>query len=91
MEQDLKIVDNVIDAFKLIKSKEILLLFENNHNCYFFLKNDKIMVIDSNAKYSVSYDDFLSLYKNNKFVVYENKEEEFDYSIDEQYYSWKHK
>ena len=49
------------------------------------------MVIDSNAKYSISYDDFLSLYKNNRFVVYENKEEEFDYSIDEQYYSWKHK
>ena len=55
------------------------------------MKKQKVLVVGLNSKYYLSFEEFKELYHDNKFIVYEESDENFDFSRDDEYYGWKHK
>ena len=55
------------------------------------MKKQKVLIIGLNSKYSLTFEEFKDLYKESKFIVYEENDENFDFSRDDEYYGWKHK
>ncbi len=86
------IVDQIDVALKLLKEKKVL-YFKTlaNGNTFFVLKQNRIYVNSVHASYFLKIDEFVELYQNQKFTIYEGEEEHFDFSRDDEYYSWKHK
>ena len=76
---------------------EALVLFKegiklkDNLSRIFFLKNKRIYVYSSSSSYSLTINEFLELYKDNKFIVYLDDDGEIDAKKDEEYYGFKHK
>lgn len=85
--ENIEIIDNIDKAITLLKSHQILLA----NKTYFIEKKGRILVIGVNFKFYLTYDQFKDLYSNHQFVVFEEKDENFDFSRDDEYYSWKHK
>lgn len=57
---------------------------------YFHYIKESIMVQDINSRYKLTENDFLQLYKDATFYIYETKDEiEIDIEKDKEYYSWK--
>ena len=56
------------------------------------MKNKKIIVQSNAYKLSLDKDEFLSLYKNEEFYLFDEENEAFvDEEKDKEYYSWEHK
>ena len=89
--EELEIIENIDIAIAVLKSHKILFTNHLNNKTYFIEKKKKVLVISTNSKYSLSYEEFKELYSVAKFIVYEEKDENFDFSRDDEYYSWKHK
>ena len=85
--KDYEIIDNIENAIVLLKNQKILY----SNKTYFVMKKQKVLIIGLNSKYSLSFEEFKDLYKENKFIVYEENDENFDFSRDDEYYGWKHK
>ena len=85
--EELEIIDSIDIAISYLKNLRVLY----SNKSYFVLKKQKVLIIGVNSKYSLSFDEFKELYKDSKFVVYEEKDENFDFSRDDEYYGWKHK
>ena len=82
-----EIIDNIDNAIVLLKNLKVLY----SNKTYFVMKKEKVLIMGLNSKYSLSFEEFKELYKDNKFIVYEENEENFDFSRDDEYYGWKHK
>ena len=82
-----EIIDNIDNAIVLLKNLKVLY----SNKTYFVLKKEKVLIIGINSKYYLSFEEFKELYSDNKFIVYEENEENFDFSRDDEYYGWKHK
>lgn len=89
--EEIEIIDNIDKAIAILKSYKVLFTNHLNNKTYFIEKKKKVLVISTNSKYSLTYDEFKELYSMAKFIVYEEKEENFDFSRDDEYYGWKHK
>ena len=74
----------------LLKNKNILYT-NNNIKTFFMLKKQKIIITNANMNITLTIDEFKNLYDGNKFFIYEDNDENFDFSRDIEYYSWKHK
>ena len=85
--KDYEIIDNIDNAIALLKNQKILY----SNKTYFVMKKQKVLIIGLNSKYSLTFEEFKDLYKENKFIVYEENDENFDFSRDDEYYGWKHK
>lgn len=85
--EKVEIIDNIDKAVAILKNHEIL--FSNK--TYFIEKKGKVLVIGLNSKFYLTYEQFKDLYVNHQFVVFEEKDENFDFSRDDEYYSWRHK
>ena len=85
--ENVEIIESIDKAIMLLKAHKLLL----SNKTYFVEKKQRILIIGVNSKYSLSYEQFKELYKDNKFIVYEESEENFDFSRYDEYYSWKHK
>lgn len=84
--------DNYLDV------KKALLYLKANHKLYMFLKSEKVFVTYINSKVVISSKystirinpyEFEEVYKESKFYLIENEEEEVDISKDKEYYSWR--
>ena len=82
-----EIIDNIDNAIVLLKNLKVLY----SSKTYFFMKKQKVLIVGLNSKYFLSFEQFKELYKDNKFIVYEENDENFDFSRDDEYYGWKHK
>ncbi len=87
MEQAL----NINQALIYLKAKKFLVSVVNFEKYYFALRNGFIIVINENVSYPIRESDFLRLFKNANFYLYEKKapESTIDITKDEQYYQWK--
>ena len=86
-----EIIDNIDKAIALLKNYKVLFTNHLNNKTYFVNKKQRVIVVGVNCKYSLSFDEFKEIYEQAKFVVYEENEESFDFSRDDEYYGWKHK
>ena len=82
-----EIIENIDNAIVLLKNLKILY----SAKTYFVMKKQKVLVVGLNSKYFLSFEEFKDLYHDNKFIVYEESDENFDFSRDDEYYGWKHK
>lgn len=82
-----EIIDNIDSAIVLLKNLKVLY----SAKTYFVMKKQKVLVVGINSKYFLSFEEFKDLYQDNKFIVYEENDENFDFSRDDEYYGWKHK
>ena len=82
-----EIIDSIENAITLLKNQKLLY----SNKTYFVMKKQKVLIIGLNSKYYLSFEQFKELYKDSKFIVYEENEENFDFSRDDEYYGWKHK
>ena len=82
-----EIIDNIDNAILLLKNLKVLY----SSKTYFAMKKQKVLIVGLNSKYFLSFEQFKELYKDNKFIVYEENDENFDFSRDDEYYGWKHK
>ena len=59
----------------------------------FLMIEGKIQVITVDARYTISVDDFLELYKDMQFIVLESENTDIEAALakDAEYYSWHHK
>ena len=82
-----EIIDNIDNAIVLLKNLKVLY----SNKTYFVMKKQRVLIVGLNSKYFLSFEEFKDLYKENKFIVYEENDENFDFSRDDEYYGWKHK
>ena len=76
------------EAYVALKDGFIL---KNMRNYVFKKRNKKVWVKSDNATYTLSFKDFVKLYEDDKFVIYEDNNQIIDSKKDEEYYNFKHK
>lgn len=87
-EEDIFLVN---EACNYLKEGEIVLSVDN-HSSLFRYKYNKVLIINKNYKSYITLEEFLELYKEAKFILYNPKETDLvDEAKDKEYYSWNHK
>ena len=81
-------VIEINDAIKLLKEGIIL---KDNLNSKFIYKKERIYVYSSSSYYSLKTEEFIELFKENKFVVEDFDDSTIDAEKDREYYGFKHK
>ncbi|MDO4467439.1 MAG: hypothetical protein Q4C49_10630 [Bacillota bacterium] len=81
------IIENVRDTIPYLKKGFALVVIENKTIVAY--RNEGIFLQNENWHTTIKVDDFLELFENNTFLVYENKEIEI--GNDEEYYQWRAK
>ena len=66
-----EIIDNIDNAIVLLKNLKVLY----SSKTYFVMKKQKVLIVGLNSKYFLSFEQFKELYKDNKFIVYEENDE----------------
>ena len=86
-------VYKITDVVELMKDNIIFYSIDNRgRKVIYVLKNKKIIVQSNAYKLSLDKDEFLSLYKNEEFYLFDEENEAFvDEEKDKEYYSWEHK
>lgn len=86
-------VYKITEVVELMKDNIIFYSIDNKgRKVIYVLKNKKIIVQSNAYKLSLDKDEFLSLYKNEEFYLFEEENEAFvDEEKDKEYYSWEHK
>lgn len=88
IEEDIILIN---EAIVYLKEGEVILSIDNNSS-FFKLKDKKVLIVNKNFKSYISLEEFYELYKDSKFIIYNNKEVELvDEGKDKEYYSWSHK
>ena len=93
---------SIVSQEQVYKITEVVELMKDNIIFYsidskgrkviYVLKNKKIIVQSNAYKLSLDKDEFLSLYKNEEFYLFDEENEAFvDEEKDKEYYSWEHK
>lgn len=83
----------ITEVVELMKDNIIFYSIDNKgRKVIYVLKNKKIIVQSNAYKLSLDKDEFISLYKNEEFYLFEEENEAFvDEEKDKEYYSWEHK
>ena len=86
-------VYKITEVVELTKDNIIFYSIDNKgRKVIYVLKNKKIIVQSNAYKLSLDKDEFLSLYKNEEFYLFDEENEAFvDEEKDKEYYSWEHK
>ncbi|MCI6155197.1 MAG: hypothetical protein SOV57_05395 [Bacilli bacterium] len=86
-------VYKITEVVELMKDNIIFYSIDNRgRKVIYVLKNKKIIVQSNAYKLSLDKDEFISLYKNEEFYLFEEENEAFvDEEKDKEYYSWEHK
>lgn len=79
---------DINDAYISLKEGLVLL---DKVNAYFKLINDRVYIKSENVSYNLEIKEFLEIYKNSKFIIFDDTGEIIDSKKDEEYYSFKHK
>lgn len=70
--------------------KEGIALKDKSKN-KFIKKKKRVQVYSVNSSYSLSFQEFEELFKNNKFIIEDFEDSQIDLEKDKEYYSFKHK
>lgn len=84
----MEIINNINEALELISQGLILVSINQKNRSYFAKKKDKIYIQNSNSSYSVSIKEFILLFSQTKFIIYETDNTNIDLQKDEEYYNW---
>ena len=86
-------VYKITEVVELMKDNIIFYSIDNKgRKVIYVLKNKKIIVQSNAYKLSLDKDEFISLYKNEEFYLFDEENEVFvDEEKDKEYYSWEHK
>ena len=79
-------IPNFGQVVQYLKEKEIVILADRT---FFYLQDGRIVVKGLNSRYTLSPEDFVSLYTNETFFLYKPLEGSIDLEKDEDYYTWK--
>lgn len=80
-------IKDINEALKYLKQGDIITCQGND---LFILKANKVACFVDGSNYSLNIPDFIDLYKNNTFYLYEESVE-IDLDKDEDYYRYYHK
>ena len=78
----------VNEAVNLLKDGIIL---KDINKSLFVYKKEKIHVYSTNSSYSLKIDEFIELFKDDKFIIEDFDDNTIDVEKDKEYYSFKHK
>lgn len=86
-------VYKITDVVELMKDNIIFYSIDSKGRKVIYVMRNKKIIVQSNAyKLSLDKDEFISLYKNEEFYLFEEENEAFvDEEKDKEYYSWEHK
>jgi hypothetical protein len=88
IEEDILLIN---EAFNYLVEGEILVSIDSNSSL-FKLKDNKVLIVNKNYKSYITKEEFVSLYKEVKFIIYNPKDSDLvDEIKDKEYYSWTHK
>jgi hypothetical protein len=79
---------NITEACIVLKDGYIL---KDSYNTIFRMKKEKILIRGENVSCFLSLLEFKELYKDSKFVVFDDNDSIIDSKKDDEYYSFKHK
>lgn len=77
-------MNDIAEAVLYLKGGEIL---TGNGKDHFIIKDERVYRYDSGTRYSLELDEFMELYKNSSFYLYEETAE-IDETKDEAYYRY---
>lgn len=82
-------IENIQEVIDLLKQKEILFIKSKSGKTFFVAKKDKVLCQNKSSSYRLSFKEFISLYYEAKFFIFNGDEESFiDPNKDEEYYNW---
>lgn len=86
-------VYKITDVVELMKDNIIFYSIDSKGRKVIYVMRNKKIIVQSNAyKLSLDKDEFISLYKNEEFYLFDEENEAFvDEEKDKEYYSWEHK
>ena len=86
-------VYKITEVVELMKDNIIFYSIDNKGRKVIYVMRNKKIIVQSNAyKLSLDKDEFISLYKNEEFYLFDEENEVFvDEEKDKEYYSWEHK
>ena len=86
-------VYKITEVVELMKDNIIFYSIDNKGRKVIYVMRNKKIIVQSNAyKLSLDKDEFISLYKNEEFYLFDEENEAFvDEEKDKEYYSWEHK
>lgn len=86
-------VYKITEVVELMKDNIIFYSIDNKGRKVIYVMRNKKIIVQSNAyKLSLDKDEFISLYKNEEFYLFDEENEPFvDEEKDKEYYSWEHK
>jgi len=88
IEEDVLLIN---EAYTYLKEGEILLSIDSNSSLFKYEKS-RVIILNKNYKSSLTLEEFLELYKDIKFIIYNPKDSDLiDEGKDKEYYSWSHK
>ena len=80
------------EALALLKKGEILMSRKGDQVQFYALVNDRIRIQNTNSRYTLSLEEWLTLFSDEEFWLYEPVEaNEISLEKDAEYYSWNHK
>ena len=86
-------VYKITEVVELMKDNIIFYSIDSKGRKVIYVMRNKKIIVQSNAyKLSLDKDEFISLYKNEEFYLFDEENEAFvDEEKDKEYYSWEHK
>ena len=86
-------VYKITEVVELMKDNIIFYSIDSKGRKVIYVMRNKKIIVQSNAyKLSLDKDEFISLYKNEEFYLFDEENEVFvDEEKDKEYYSWEHK
>lgn len=86
-------VENLEIVQVYLKEGRILCFFSDHKMVKFMMRNDKLHFCSDTAHYILSWKDFVEVYHQESFYLYEKEDNDIEISKekDEEYYGWYHK
>ena len=82
-------IKDLKEAYLFLNEKGVLVSVFGQRKSYFALKKDRVLIQNSSSTFSLNIDEFQTLYKDVKFIIYDPSiEVEIDTLKDDEYYSW---
>ena len=83
-----KKIYTVNEAYVILKNGLVVV---DSHSTRFKFVKENIIIKNDNARYVLTDEEFLNLYKDSKFIVLDDNDAIIDSQKDEEYYAFKHK
>ena len=90
MKKKKKKITSIIEANNLLKAGYVLVIVENK--TAICIKESAYFLMNENWHTKIKEDDFMEMFENNTFMIWENSlDEGIKKKKDEEYYAWRHK